>query len=711
MGLRVFIFALWVGAASTVGGCGSHTTEDPPTTLEQACRSWQQAACDGFHDCAVKTFGNRYTDLDNCVAVRTSDCIERGSAPGSTVTPEQIEVCAQASKARGCDAVVADEFGLSEPDPACAWTGTLAEGAACVAPNQCQSGQCSFYGQEACGTCVTRADLGCVVDSECLAGSLCIDGQCVASGQLGDSCDFESFCSPELTCRAGQCAPRLRLGQRCTSQDSGACAANLWCNQQTGLCELPSLLSGLDDCGITDRGGDALCPAGSHCYSVGPNMPSHCMPAAAEGDPCLRSGDCGVGLRCYESTCRTVQASLCTAPDTTPNATYPATLPNVPQCVAEIGATLLTKPQLVLVTFNADPRASALEALVQALGSSSYWQSVTSEYGVGPLSALSPIHLTDKPASKLADADIRSWLRKELGEGSRLPPNDGRTLYMLAYPGGVEITTPAPTFDPSTAALSHSCSDFGGYHDSFLAADGTPTPYAVIPNCGFAPETETAIAHEAVEAVTDPFLNLAAGGLAGVQGYARTDVPHFAWALPSGGSAELSDMCEWQPLASYFDSELGGTVQRSWSNQAMAGFHQPCVPARTSAAYFNSVPRADDLVTVQIAGGRLRTRGIALALGQSRTVPVDLLSDAPTDGPWRVSAYELRVWAHQVPGGAPVEPTLGFSFDQQSGVNGDTLQLTITALSQDPNYQAEPFVLVSRRGRDTNVWPGVVAQP
>ncbi|HEY3666893.1 MAG TPA: EB domain-containing protein [Polyangiaceae bacterium] len=706
------ILALWVGASSAVGGCGSHTQEDPPATLPQACRSWQEVACEGFHDCAVKTFGNRYADVDNCVEVRTSDCVERGSAPGSTVTPEQVEVCAQASKARGCDAVVADEFGLSEPDPACTWTGTLAEGEACVGPNQCQSGQCSFYGQEACGTCVTRADLGCLVNSECLPGSLCIDGQCVAAGQLGDSCDFQSFCSPELTCQAGQCARRLKLGEACTNEDSGACAANLWCNQQTGSCELPGLLTGPGDCGVTDSGGEALCPSGSHCYTVAPNTPPQCMPAAAEGDPCLRSGDCGVGLRCYESTCARAHASLCTAPDTTPDATYPATLPNVPQCVAASGATLLTKPKVVLVTFAADSRASALEAFVKALGSSSYWQSVTSEYGVGPLAALSPIHLTDKPASKLADADIRSWLNSELGKGSRLPANDGRTLYMLAYPGGVDITTPAPTFDPSAnTPLSHSCSDFGGYHDSFLAADGTPTPYAVIPDCGFAPETETAMAHEAVEATTDPFLNLAVKGLAGVQGYARTDVPHFAWALPSAGSAELADMCEWQPLASYFDSELGGTVQRSWSNQAMAGFHQPCVPARSSAAYFNGVPRADDLVTVQIAGGRMRTRGIALALGQSRTVPVDLLSDAPTDGPWRVSAYELRVWAHQVPGGAPVEPTLGFSFDQQSGVNGDTLQLTITALNQDPNYQAEPFVLVSRRGRDTNVWPAVVAQP
>jgi len=182
-----------------------------------------------------------------------------------------------------------------------------------------------------------------------------------------------------------------------------------------------------------------------------------------------------------------------------------------------------------------------------------------------------------------------------------------------------------------------------------------------------------------------------------------------AWSLAGGGGSELADLCAWQPLASYADPETGATVQRSWSNDAMAAFHQPCVPARPAEAYFNSVPHLDNVLSVKDAGGLRRTRGITIALGESRTVPVDLLSDAPMSGPWRVSAYDFRQW--QSRGHDRAEPTLRFSFDQQTGVNGDTLQLTITALKQDPNYQAEPFVLVSRRGRETNLWLGVVGQP
>jgi hypothetical protein len=80
------------------------------------------------------------------------------------------------------------------------------------------------------------------------------------------------------------------------------------------------------------------------------------------------------------------------------------------------------------------------------------------------------------------------------------------------------------------------------------------------------------------------------------------------------------------------------------------------------------------------------------------------------DGPWRVSAYDLKEWSHEFDYTAKAEPTLRFSFDQQSGVNGDTLQMTITVSKQDSDFQAEPFVLVSRRGRDTNLWVGVVGQ-
>jgi len=196
MGLRVQVLAAWLGLVSALGGCGGHAqlAEDPPT-LERACNAWEQSACEAFQRCAPENFGNRYPDVAGCVSVRERDCIERTSAPGNTVLPAQVQACAQATKDRSCSAVVSNEFGLSEPDPACVWPGTLAEGEACIASSQCSTAACSFYGQEACGTCVTRADTDCLLSSECLVGSLCIDGQCVVSAKRDEGCDFD-FMTP-----------------------------------------------------------------------------------------------------------------------------------------------------------------------------------------------------------------------------------------------------------------------------------------------------------------------------------------------------------------------------------------------------------------------------------------------------------------------------------------------------------------------------------
>ena len=99
------------------------------------------------------------------------------------------------------------------------------------------------------------------------------------------------------------------------------------------------------------------------------------------------------------------------------------------------------------------------------------------------------------------------------------------------------------------------------------------------------------------------------------------------------------------------------------------------------------------------------TKGILIPLGSKRTIQVDLLSDGPVDGPWRVTAYDLGAWRG-------LDPQLKFSFDEQLGVNGDHLQLTISALQQDLYYGAEPFFLrFSRRGRTAHLWFGVVGQP
>jgi hypothetical protein len=52
-------------------------------------------------------------------------------------------------------------------------------------------------------------------------------------------------------------------------------------------------------------------------------------------------------------------------------------------------------------------------------------------------------------------------------------------------------------------------------------------------------------------------------------------------------------------------------------------------------------------------------------------------------------------------------PTLAFTFDRTTGVNGDKLAMTIEVLAIDP---AEPFVIFSKLGDSEHMWFSIVGQ-
>jgi hypothetical protein len=138
-------------------------------------------------------------------------------------------------------------------------------------------------------------------------------------------------------------------------------------------------------------------------------------------------------------------------------------------------------------------------------------------------------------------------------------------------------------------------------------------------------------------------------------------------------------------------------VQRIWSNQAAINGDEPCVPAGTGEVYFNAAPEMNDTVTT-FAGA---VHGIQLAVGASKTVPIDLFSDGPTAGPISVQAVERATLV----GGTP---SLTFSFNRTSGVNGDKLMLTVT---QGPtNRTIHTFFVISKVGTATHLWVGIVGQ-
>lgn len=360
-----------------------------------------------------------------------------------------------------------------------------------------------------------------------------------------------------------------------------------------------------------------------------------------------------------------------------------------PPQIQSYGGPVMAKPNVVPVFFSGDDAMQMkVEAFLADVAGSAYWTEATSEYGVGALSVSKSIVSTDTPPTT-GDA-VDTWLASMLdGTHPEWPAPTNDTIYDIYLPDNVVI---------NVNPWGPSCKSFGGYHYQTNLKSGQAVIYAIIPRCKtFGPFTGADVitnttSHELIEAATDPqdLTNPA---------YAIPDADHYVWALMP--LSEVGDMCAYEPQ-SY--AQILGThyVQRTWSNKAAAAGHDPCVPALT-APYFNSVPVLTDNVTIDFGGmgGQAQTQGVQIPVGKSKTIEVDLFSDAPT-GSWTVQAED----ANALNGGSP---DLTFSWDKQTGNNGDKLMLTITRVKNGP-YNGSEFLIWSEKSQtNANLWFGFVS--
>jgi hypothetical protein len=693
MRTRLLVVALGAAACSAPAPTTDSGTPDsgPQLGWADACARYVGAQCAAYQQCQPERFAEHFSAEQQCVQIRGAQCLEARQAPGNSATPDMLTQCTAQIGNLDCTAYPAfTDFPVDTVYSACHFTGTLSEGAGCIDDGQCASGACAHFHSDSCGTCVTPdASQPCFLSAECPGTQVCRYSRCTPQGELDAGCDSENACRASLVCRNGHCGTPAPEGNTCDTslQD---CAANLYCTSQG--CVRAQLKVQGDRCGIESNGSWFLCSAGLKCIYSSMLGHNECVPAGDAGTPCYYADDCMPGLTCFSGSCGVATAAACTAPQgDAPNPTYPAMLPSVPKVSARsMGSQVLATPKMISVTFTGDPFADVYEQLVAGVGATSYWQATTQEYGVGPLLSLAPKRAPVPPPNPVTDAQIRSWIETNI-DGGFLPPTDGELIYTLFMPRGTVVNK------GSGSSAETSCADFFGYH-SQVPVNGVLTPYAVIDQCMLQPSTST-LSHEAIEAVTDPFAPLDGGSRTG---FTYVDNDHLVWLAFS--ESELADLCEAQPLSRFTSSELGQQVQRTWSNASMGAFHTPCVPALPGQPYFVAVPDTPDTVPMMFNGVTKMTKGISLALGATRTVPVTFLSDGPVDGPWHVSAYDLALWN----GG---EPLLQFSFDTPYGLNGDTRMMTITALAKDSTYGSEPFIVVSHRGRVTNYWFAIVGNP
>ncbi len=388
--------------------------------------------------------------------------------------------------------------------------------------------------------------------------------------------------------------------------------------------------------------------------------------------------------------------------DGEPSTNYPAPHPAPPQAT-DNGGPLLMTPTVVPVYFANDVMAdrTELEAFVAALGASSYWHDTTAEYGIGALTAAAPVELTETATATtpgtIDDSTIQTWLQTKLDTNDAMfPTATANMIFALQYPAGVNITL-------GGAQGEVSCNSFGGYHSSITldtAHGSINVAYAVIPRCpplGFTTMelTTSALAHELIEAVTDPLPNINSA-------YLSVDQAHRYWSRAIGGG-EIADLCEDDAASFYTDTTLNEMVQRVWSNaSAMAG-HDPCVPIPAGEVYFATVPELPDTITTTgMSGNTTMQQGVHIPVGTTRTIALDFFSDGPTSGPWTVKVEDVA----QIMGGASA---FTFALDRDSGVNGEKAQLTITTNTAGTRGTGT-FAVTAKLGTVSHRWYGLVGE-
>src|SRR6202007_1714852 len=140
--------------------------------------------------------------------------------------------------------------------------------------------------------------------------------------------------------------------------------------------------------------------------------------------------------------------------------------------------------------------------------------------------------------------------------------------------------------------------------------------------------------HELAEAATDPLPEQT-----GQQAYDGVDEDHVYWEVVLGGGG-LGDMCAQFQNSFFQPPGFAYTVQRIWSNASVRAGKDMCQPELPGETYVAAAPTLADTVNVTFQGQMYPTKGVQIAQGQQKTIPVQIYSEAPI-GPISVAAKDV----------------------------------------------------------------------
>ncbi|HEY6458688.1 MAG TPA: hypothetical protein VIY73_01015 [Polyangiaceae bacterium] len=327
------------GAGSGDGGGGGEGGGG--LTVAQACGDRATQYCSRLAACSAERLQVTYGDEPTCVTRQTANCTASQGAPSTGASPQTAEACAQAYPSWDCNDFLSN---LNVPAACKQQTGSLAGGATCSVPAQCQSGFCAITPGASCGTCAAAPASGasCAQLTTCGQGLDCTaDTQtCIAEGGQGASCGKGAPCSALFTCVGadnakgvtGTCQSSLTTaGATCdpSQQSTPGCDRNsvLTCNTQSKVCSTLVVATGGQPCGTNDVddqtvvcGTNGVCTGSTAGTSTTPGTPGTCTAAAAEGAACdLANGPgCLQLARCVVTsdagtagTCQMVDPTRC----------------------------------------------------------------------------------------------------------------------------------------------------------------------------------------------------------------------------------------------------------------------------------------------------------------------------------------------------------------------------------------------------------------
>ncbi len=309
---------------------------------------------------------------------------------------------------------------------------------------------------------------------------------------------------------------------------------------------------------------------------------------------------------------------------------------------------------------------------------------MVSEYGVGA-ATVTPVKIAEAAPATIDDVDIQAYLASHLaGAHPGWPAPDTSSIYLFIYPTGTKVTDKGAT----------GCTQFEGYHGETAISSGgdagtsIQVAYAVDARCsgsGMGSTLDTAAwsaTHEILEAVTDPFPKSAPA-------FRGVDDESAPWTLFTAGT-EVADLCfmnfpALEPTSKHY-------LARVYSNVAAKAGKNPCVPAAPNepGPFFQAVPVLPDAVSFTYKTSTAHVHGLKVPAGTKGTLEIDLASGGATK-PIQIDLYGYQEMMGQ-------KPSLKFTLDRPSGVNGEKLYATVEVLAKDTSLGAEPFLVVATVG-------------